>query len=214
MDHLQRWSRIFRSEETETDLSIWIPTEISGIFGIMESTPSFAILRCYFRENVNQMYQDEKRTWGACYVLHAQKSLFPCQICKFVISSLSSPLIRELKQARRRRQQKPHKFAYLTMKNSIFARFARAFFIFWHFEDVLPLSTTWNDLFCSCVDDVSIWKYSILSSYAPSAGSNLIPGQLEHTFQAQWLWIIEKFLQKRKVTFSDDVRAFVDVVFA
>ena len=41
MDHLQRWSRIFRSEETETDLSIWIPTEISGIFGIMESTQSF-----------------------------------------------------------------------------------------------------------------------------------------------------------------------------
>ena len=43
------------------------------------------------------------------------------------------------------------------MKNSIFARFARAFFIFWHFEDVLVLSTTWNDLFCSCVDNVSIW---------------------------------------------------------
>ena len=37
---------------------------------------------------------------------------------------------RELKQPRRRRQQEPHKFAYLTMKNSIFARFARAFFIF------------------------------------------------------------------------------------
>ena len=37
-----------------------------------------------------------------------------------------------LKQPRRRRQQKPHRFAYLTMKNSIFARFARAFFIFWH----------------------------------------------------------------------------------
>ena len=64
---------------------------------------------------------------------------------------------RELKQPRWRRQQNPHKFAYLTMKNSIFARFARAFFIFWHFEDVLVLSTTWNDLFCSCVDDVSIW---------------------------------------------------------
>ena len=64
-------------------------------------------------------------------------------------------IFRELK--RRRRQQKPHKFAYLTMENSIFARFARAFFIFWHFEDVLVLSTTWNDLFCSCVDDVSIW---------------------------------------------------------
>ena len=64
---------------------------------------------------------------------------------------------RELKQPRRRRQQKPHKFAYLTMKNSIFARFARAYSIFWHFEDVLVLSTTWNDLFCSCLDDVSIW---------------------------------------------------------
>ena len=33
-----RWSRVFWSEETETDLSIWIPTEISGIFGIMAST--------------------------------------------------------------------------------------------------------------------------------------------------------------------------------
>ena len=43
------------------------------------------------------------------------------------------------------------------MKNSTFARFALAFFIYWHFEDVLVLSTTWNDLFCSCVDDVSIW---------------------------------------------------------
>ena len=64
---------------------------------------------------------------------------------------------RELKQPRRRRQQKPHKFAYLTMKNSIFARFARAFFMFWHFVDVLVLSTTWNELFCSCVDYVSIW---------------------------------------------------------
>ena len=65
--------------------------------------------------------------------------------------------IRELEQPRRRRQHKPYKFAYLTKENSIFARFARAFFIFWHFEDVLVLSTTWNDQFCSCVDDVSIW---------------------------------------------------------
>ena len=66
-------------------------------------------------------------------------------------------IIRELKQPRRRREQKPHKFAYLAMKNSIFARFARTFFNFWHFGDVLVLSTTWNDLFCSYVDDVSIW---------------------------------------------------------
>lgn len=33
-----RWSPIFRSEQTETDLSIWSPTEITGMFGIMEST--------------------------------------------------------------------------------------------------------------------------------------------------------------------------------
>ena len=66
-------------------------------------------------------------------------------------------IARELKQPRRQRQQKPDKFAYLTMKNRIFARFARAFFSFWHFEDVLVLSTTWNDQFCRCVDDVSTW---------------------------------------------------------
>ena len=36
VNHLQRRSRIFRSKETETDLSIWIPTEILGIFCIME----------------------------------------------------------------------------------------------------------------------------------------------------------------------------------
>ena len=52
---------------------------------------------------------------------------------------------------------KPHKFAHLTTKSSIFARFAPAFFIFWHFEDVLVLSMTWNDFFCSYVDDVNIW---------------------------------------------------------
>ena len=30
-------------------------------------------------------------------------------------------------------------------------------FHFWHFANVLVLSTTWNDLFCSCMDDVTIW---------------------------------------------------------
>ena len=37
---------------------------------------------------------------------------------------------REFKQPRRRRQQQPRKFAYLTVTNIIFARFARAFFVF------------------------------------------------------------------------------------
>ena len=64
---------------------------------------------------------------------------------------------REVKQPQRRRQRKTHKFAYLTMKNRFFARFARAFVIFWHFEDVLVLSTTRNDLFCTCEDDVNKW---------------------------------------------------------
>ena len=72
-------------------------------------------------------------------------------------SGISYSFLGSLKQPRRRRQQKPNKFAYLKVKNSIFARFARAYFIFRHFEGVLVLSTTWNDLFCSCVDDVSIW---------------------------------------------------------
>ena len=44
-------------------------------------------------------------------------------------------------QPRRRRQEERHKFAYLKVKNNRFARFARAFFIFGHFADVLVLST-------------------------------------------------------------------------
>ena len=34
VDNFQKWSRIFRSEETKTDLSIWIPNEISRENGI------------------------------------------------------------------------------------------------------------------------------------------------------------------------------------
>ena len=48
VNHLQRWSRIFRSEETETNLTIWIPTEISGIFDIMESTKHNNIDNSYY----------------------------------------------------------------------------------------------------------------------------------------------------------------------
>ena len=43
---------------------------------------------------------------------------------------------------RRRRQQERHKFAYLTVKNNNFPRFARALFIFARLVDVLVLSTT------------------------------------------------------------------------
>ena len=31
------------------------------------------------------------------------------------------------------------------------------FSFFGHFGEIVVLSMTWNDLFCSCVDDVSIW---------------------------------------------------------
>ena len=73
-----------------------------------------------------------------------------------LLSLLLKLPIRELTQPRRGRQQGRHKFAYLIVKNNSCARFARAVF-FWHFADVLVLSATWNDLFCSCVDDVTIW---------------------------------------------------------
>ena len=62
-----------------------------------------------------------------------------------------------LKQPRRRRRQERHKFGYFTIKNISFACFARAIFICVDFTAVFVLSTTWNDLFCSCVGDMSIW---------------------------------------------------------
>ena len=96
--------------------------------------------------------------------------------------SLFDPcLIRELKQPQRRT-----KFAYLTMKNSIFARFARV-----HFSsfDILKTFSFFLRLKMTCLAVVwTTWAYndkcSILSSYVPSASSNFIPGYLEHIFQA------------------------------
>ena len=81
--------------------------------------------------------------------------------------------IRELKQPQRRQQQKPHKFASLAMKNSIFARFVRAFFIFWHFENVLVLSKAWNEQFCNYVDDVSTWWQMFNFVLCPRRGFQL-----------------------------------------
>ena len=51
--------------------------------------------------------------------------------------------IRNLKQPRRRRQQERHEFAYLIMKYSSFARFARAFF---HFLTFRSLSRSFHDV--------------------------------------------------------------------
>ena len=43
-DLVPEWSWIFRSEGTETYLSIWLPTELSRIFGIIKSTQPFRIV--------------------------------------------------------------------------------------------------------------------------------------------------------------------------
>jgi len=59
------------------------------------------------------------------------------------------------KQPQQWQQQQCHKFAY--WKNNGFACSAHAIFIFVPFTDILVLYTTWNDLFCSCVDDLSTW---------------------------------------------------------
>ena len=63
-----------------------------------------------------------------------------------------------------------------------FARLASAIFIFVHFATVLVFSRTWNDLLCSCVDDVSVW-WQIFSIFQ-IAETNLIPGYLEYVSQA------------------------------
>ena len=83
--------------------------------------------------------------------------------------------MRELKQPGRRRQQECDKFAYLLMKNSIFARFARAVFHFWTFR--------WRCRSFLRREMICFDKWYILYSYLWSAGSNLISGYLEHILQ-------------------------------
>ena len=84
---------------------------------------------------------------------------------------------------------------YLTMTNSFFARFARAIFILVRCTTVLVLCTTWNDLFCGYVDDENSWPQVFKFSVFVSKPFN---------------WPkMEKLLQKREVTFSDDILAVV-----
>ena len=84
-----------------------------------------------------------------------------------------------------------------------------------HFSsfDIL-ISTAWSELQLCGRREHMMTNANFCLFYVPSAGSYLIAGWLGHIFQAQWLWITEKLLQKRDVTFSDDVLASVDVVFA
>ena len=82
------------------------------------------------------------------------------------------------------------------MSSSNFFRVLHVHFsFFWHFVDVLVLSTTWNDLFCICVDDVSIWwqRFNFVFLYLKCwFSSNLIPGYIEHMSWNNWEVIAEK----------------------
>ena len=90
-------------------------------------------------------------------------------------------------------------------------RFARAFFIFWHFEDALVLSRTWNDLFCSCVDDVSIWWQMLnFVCLCPKRWFQFNSRIVRPHFSS----IMTLNIWKMVAEISDDVLASVDVVFA
>ena len=60
----------------------------------------------------------------------------------FIYTFRSIFSIRELKQARRRRQQECHKFAYLTEKTIVLHALPVHFPFIGHFADILVLSTT------------------------------------------------------------------------
>ena len=60
---LQRWSQIFRSDQTEMACSIWFLTKISGILGRMESAPSLSSKKNeYPGENAKTWYR-KSNSW-------------------------------------------------------------------------------------------------------------------------------------------------------
>ena len=86
---------------------------------------------------------------------------------------------RELRQPRWR-----HKFTNFTFKNSSYVRCAYALSL--HFSKFLRLSrghfTTWNDLFWSCIVDLSAWRQFFSSRFLQTADINLIPGWLARMY--------------------------------
>ena len=124
---------------------------------VVVKTLNLEITRCHLADYVKELHLSACRTCSTIIFPHSTNQIivFWCRRCCCHRPCLSS-LNRELTQPWRRRQHERRKFAYLTVKNNRFARFARSFFIFGHSADVLVLSTTWNDLSqCSCEDDVS-----------------------------------------------------------
>ena len=71
-------------------------------------------------------------------------ALFKCVHCRSVIAFETDPLVLKLQGSLSscdEWQEERHKFAYLRVKNSSFARFARAFFNFLHFTVLLARCT-------------------------------------------------------------------------
>ena len=145
-----------------------------------------AKVKSFYKWLDKEQYNNRNNNDGSFYKKHSvpdevlkkekEKKRERVSLASFVLSPFWTNN-RELTQPRRRRQQKPNKFAYLIVKSNSFARFARAVFIF-------DISQTFSfflrrEITCFAV----VWtkwayddKCSILSSYLWSAGCNLIPG--------------------------------------
>ena len=111
---------------------------------------------------------------------------------------------RQLTQPRRRRQQE---------QKTIVLHALHVQFSFLTFRS---LSATWNDLFCSCVDDVTIWwqmfNFVFLSLKRWfKFNSRIVRTHFASVFSLNNQEIIA---ETRSYRFSDDVLAAVDVVFA
>ena len=93
--------------------------------------------------------------------------------------------------------------------HGLFVRFSSLYFS----KPFLSFSTTWNDMFCCCVDDVSTWRHIfnlVLSALKSWFQSNSMI--LERVLQAWWLGVIEKLLEKSEVVFSEGDLVVNDVV--
>ena len=70
-----------------------------------------------------------------------------------------------------------------------FPRFARPFLVFVHFATIPVLSWMWNDLFCSCVDYISIWWQTLNLFFRSSDPPYKFSSSIVSTyFETQMIW--------------------------
>ena len=145
------------------------------------------------------------------FLIQPIRSLFSGVVVAVAVALAKLPV----KKPRRRLWLKRHKiaYAYLTMKNRSFSRFACAILIFIHIAAVLVLSMTWNDPFYNRRRE-HMMKNS--HCFLQTDDINLIPGYLEYILQAKWRGILNwKIITvtgtRSDINFSDDVLAIVDV---